>query len=331
MNNDASPPKRAGCAREKDAGSANSSAIHATEDELSRRPVRFGGRGFVVQQPAKPEENAVQLAEIVAIVAMVVAVTAGVGIILTYRRLLRYQRNQHVIMGSRGTVDIVEHVVSVDEKLANLRLAVEDLTLAVRDHDVRLDATLSRVGIVRFDAYHDLGGRQSTAVAFLNPHGDGVVITTVVSRDFARMYVKLIRDGAPDIPLAPEEAEALDQARGSSPFTIRPRAEGAVPSETAAGQEEAPMGPSVPMSAGLPGLRAKDEREVARENRRRKRRGLPLVEGKVVPSARGWDEPETPSLAERFVQQRRQSMVQPTNGDGDSGDHLEDTREHDEL
>lgn len=270
-----------------------------------------------------------QVAEIVALAAVVLAVVAGVGLIVTYRSLLRYQRNQHVIMGSRGSVDIVEHVVSVDEKLANLRLAVEDLTLVVRDHDVRLDATLSRVGIVRFDAYHDLGGRQSTAVAFLNSQGDGVIITTVVSRDFARMYVKLIRDGAPDIPLAPEEAEALDQARGSSPFTIRPRAEGALSGE--AGSDEAPLGPGVPMSAGLPGLRPNDEREVARENRRRKRRGLPLVEGKVVPSALGWDDPETPSLAERFVQQRRQSLTQGRSGDGDSGDGLDDTQEHDEL
>ena len=44
------------------------------------------------------------------IVAMVMAVAAGVGFVLIYRRLQRYQRNQHVIMGSRGTVDIVEHV-----------------------------------------------------------------------------------------------------------------------------------------------------------------------------------------------------------------------------
>ena len=43
---DASRPVCDGYVREKDAGSANSSAIGATEDELSRRPVRSGGRGF---------------------------------------------------------------------------------------------------------------------------------------------------------------------------------------------------------------------------------------------------------------------------------------------
>ena len=274
------------------------------------------------------------LSEIISIVAVFVAAVAGVGIVLLYRRLLRYQRNQHVIMGSRGTVDIVEHVAGVDEKMANLRLAVEDLTLAVRDHDVRIDGTLSRVGVVRFDAYHDLGGRQSTAVAFLNHGGDGVVITTVVSRDFARMYVKLIRGGQSDIPLAPEESEAVDQARGSTPFTIRPRVDGVADSDVEA--EADSLGARASMSLGLPGLRDTDDREVARENRRRKRRGLPLVDGKVVPSARGWDAPETPSVsqAEAFVKQRRESLGQGAD-DEDLRQRqeldLDDTREFDEL
>lgn len=254
-----------------------------------------------------------QLFEIIAVAAIVLAVAAGIGLALVYKRLQRYIRNQHVILGSRGTVDIVEHVASVDEKLTNVRVALEDLTLAARDHDVRIDNTLSRVGIVRFDAYYDLGGRQSTAVAFLNSLADGVVITSVVSRDFARIYVKLIRDGEPDIPLAPEEKEAVDQARGSTPFTIRPRVEGASSEAGGPRADEDLLAAGAPIATGLPGLRANNERELARENRRRKREGLPAIDGRVVPSALGWDQPETPtpagSLAERFVRQRRQTLA----------------------
>ena len=251
-----------------------------------------------------------QVFEIVAVVAIVLSVAAGIGLAVVFRRLQRYQRNQRVVMGSRGEVDIVDHVAAVDEKLTNVRLALEDLTLAARDHDVRIDSSLSRVGIVRFDAYHDLGGRQSTAVAFLNSLGDGVVITTVVSRDFARMYVKLLKGGGSDIPLAPEESEAVDQARGSSPFTILPRAEGAA-SNGMDGDDAGLPATGAPISTGLPGLRAHADRELAKENRRRKRRGLPTLHDQVVPSAKGWDEPETPSaasLAERFVEERRQSL-----------------------
>lgn len=274
-----------------------------------------------------------QLFEIIAVVAIVLAVAAGAGLALVYRRLQLYQRNQRVIMGSRGTVDIVEHVAAIDEKLTNVRIALEDVTLAVRDHDVRIDNTLGRIGIVRFDAYYDLGGRQSTAVAFLNGLGDGVVITNVVSRDFARIYVKLIRDGEPDIELAPEEAEAVSQARGTAPFTIRPRAEGTSTEAATPVPDDATPGAAPPIASGLPGLRPNDDRELARENRRRRREGLPLVDGKVVPSALGWDAPETPSsssLAERFVQQRRQTIGHPGD-DEDVSDLPDQTRDDHEL
>jgi predicted nucleic acid-binding protein len=53
LKNDASPPGRDGQVRDKDAGSARSSATGATEDAVSRRPVRSGGRGFDLQQPPK--------------------------------------------------------------------------------------------------------------------------------------------------------------------------------------------------------------------------------------------------------------------------------------
>jgi hypothetical protein len=198
--------------------------------------------------------SAAQIAEVVAILAVIIAIAAGVGLALVFARLRQYVRNQHVVLGSRGTVDIVEHVTSLDSKLNNVRNALEDLVLAARDHEVRIDSTLSRVGVVRFDAYQDLGGRQSTAVGFLNAKDDGVVITTVVSRDFARMYVKLIKEGAPDIPLAPEEIEALEQARGSAPFTIRPRVDttGEMPAPAAAEEE---LEPGAPFADGLPGRR----------------------------------------------------------------------------
>ncbi len=249
----------------------------------------------------------VQGFEVLAVLALAVAIAACVGLYLVFRRLQRFHRNQHVIMGSRGNVDIVEHVSAMDDKLANMRVALEDLALVARDHDVRIDGTLARIGVVRFDAYQDLGGRQSAAVAFLNSQGNGVVITTVVSRDFARMYVKLLKDGQPDIPLAPEEQEAVDQARGAGPFTIKPRG-GAdsvrIPEMDA---DTADL-----LASGLPGRRPPSDRELDRENRRRKRQGLPPLVETVTASATGWGDPETPSpdsdsLAAQYVRKRRAS------------------------
>lgn len=251
---------------------------------------------------------------------------------MVYRRLQRYQRDQFVILGSRGTVDIVEHVAAMDDKLANIRVAVEDLALASRDHEVSIDTCLSRVGIVRFDAYQDLGGRQSTAIAFLNGHGDGVVVSTVVSRDFARTYVKMLKEGDADIPLAPEEQEAIDKAKGNTPFTVRPRGEASA-GDTLKSYEATAA--DKPVSMGMSGYRPLDERELARENRRRNREGLPPLNELPAPSSTGFAEPYTPSaasedsetsesLAEAYKRARRAGGRGGKNGESPSGADAED-------
>jgi hypothetical protein len=255
----------------------------------------------------------VQSNELFAVLAIGLSIIAIAGLAAVGVMLRGYRRNQRVIMGSRGTVDVAEHMAIVDDKLTNLRLAIEDLTLTARDHGVRIDGTLSHVGIVRFDAYRDLGGRQSTSVALLNSRTDGVVITTVVSREFARMYVKLVKDGVGDIPLAPEEQEAVQQARRATPFVVRPLAEEAG-DEGAAGDPYAGLGEGDPMAVGMPGPfedLGQNADALERENRRRKRKGLPVIkDAGLSPSNQGWDVPQTPvppgaSMAEQFVQQRK--------------------------
>lgn len=272
--------------------------------------------------------------EIFAVLAIGLSLVATAGLAVVWVMLRGYRRNQRIIMGSRGTVDVAEHMAIVDDKLTNIRLAVEDLTLTARDHGVRIDGTLSHVGIVRFDAYRDLGGRQSTSVAFMNSRNDGVVITTVVSREFARMYVKLVKNGVGDIPLAPEENEAVQQARRATPFVIRP-----VTEEGEAGQEAQVAGASEimldgePMVVSMPGPYEQEDDEVRqaeRENRLRRRKGMPLLEhAELAPSTQGWAEPDTPapsgaSMAEQFVQARRRGKKATTAVEDDSSeDYME--------
>jgi hypothetical protein len=265
----------------------------------------------------------VQSTEVFAVLAIGLSLIGIAGISVVYVMLKGYRRNQRVIMGSRGTVDVAEHMAIVDDKLTNLRLAVEDLTLTAGDHGVRIDGTLSHVGIVRFDAYRDLGGRQSTAVAFMNSHNDGAVITTVVSREFARMYVKLVKDGVGDIPLAPEENEAVQQARRATPFAIKPVMDGMLGAQTApmGGSDLDMLGADEPMVVSLPGPYEREDdhaRMAERENRMRKRKGMPLIEhADLAPSTQGWEIPDTPvqsgvSMAEQFVQKRKRGKGSST-------------------
>jgi hypothetical protein len=62
---------------------------------------------------------------------------------------------------------------------------------------------------VRYDAYNEMSGRQSTSIALLDAHRDGIVLSSILHRDQARLYAKLVHGGRAELELSPEEAEAV--------------------------------------------------------------------------------------------------------------------------
>jgi hypothetical protein len=68
------------------------------------------------------------------------------------------------------------------------------------------------LGLVRFNAFDDTGGNQSFALALLDASRDGIVLSSLHSRQTTRLYIKHISNGTPDSPLSDEESRALQQA-----------------------------------------------------------------------------------------------------------------------
>ena len=74
---------------------------------------------------------------------------------------------------------------------------------------------VQRVGLVRFDAFEDLGGMLSFAVAMLDQMGSGVVFSSINGRNETRIYAKPIEQGSSRINLSGEEEEAIRRALGA--------------------------------------------------------------------------------------------------------------------
>lgn len=73
---------------------------------------------------------------------------------------------------------------------------------------------IQRVGLIRFNPFDDTGGNQSFALALLNDHGDGVVISSLHSRETTRIYGKPVKNfAAGDFEFSAEEKEAVEAAR----------------------------------------------------------------------------------------------------------------------
>lgn len=75
-----------------------------------------------------------------------------------------------------------------------------------------LKSTFQKVGLVKYDAFQEMGGKLSFSLALLNETNDGFIINAMHSREGCYTYIKEIIDGNSVITLADEEKEALDMA-----------------------------------------------------------------------------------------------------------------------
>jgi hypothetical protein len=151
-------------------------------------------------------------AGIVALAAGAVAVITfliAVGLAITLRRVRAEQR---VVLGDRRQ-DLVEHAAELERQFAALHEYVEDAAARLNNRmqaaEGRIDRTLAYRSLVRYDAYGEMSGRQSTSIALLDATRSGVVLSSIHHRDTARLYAKQVQDGSPELELSPEESEAI--------------------------------------------------------------------------------------------------------------------------
>ena len=62
---------------------------------------------------------------------------------------------------------------------------------------------------MRYDAYNEMSGRQSTSIALLDASRSGIVLSSIHHRDQARLYAKQVHEGRSELELSPEEDEAI--------------------------------------------------------------------------------------------------------------------------
>ena len=150
---------------------------------------------------------------IVALAACGVALVALVLAAVVALRLRRLRRAQAAVLGEGGAQDLVAHAASLQDDFRALRDWMEDMAASLDRRmataEERLDGAVAYRGLVRYDAYNEMSGHQSTSIALLDARRDGVVLSSIHHREQARLYAKLVRDGRADIELSPEEAEAV--------------------------------------------------------------------------------------------------------------------------
>jgi hypothetical protein len=98
-------------------------------------------------------------------------------------------------------------------RIARLESAVRALAGTDRRQQIDIQGAVRNVGLVRYDAFEDVGGRLSFSCALLDDRGTGVVMTSINGRHDTRVYAKPVSEGHSPYSLSIEEEEAIRQAR----------------------------------------------------------------------------------------------------------------------
>ena len=171
--------------------------------------------------PDPPMSELNDPAGIAALAAGAVAVVALLLALVLSIRVRRMRSAQAAVLGASGRDDLVAHAAGLQQAFLALHDRVEEVAAHVDSRmgvaEGRLDGAIAYRSLVRYDAYGELSGHQSTTLALLDSHHSGVVISSIAHRDTARLYCKQIVNGEGELTLSPEELEAIKRALAGEP------------------------------------------------------------------------------------------------------------------
>ena len=149
---------------------------------------------------------------IIIIILLILVVFLLVRSISYNMRLSRLERRYKIFMKGSDAQSLEKVFVRKFAQIDRLYEAKED-----HDHDIlflkkNMEKMFNKYGVEKFDAFDDVGGKLSFALALLDKENTGLILNAVHSRDNCFLYLKEIVKGESYVMLSQEEVEALRKA-----------------------------------------------------------------------------------------------------------------------
>ena len=130
---------------------------------------------------------------------------------VTERRLKRF------FLGKKAK-DLEETIIMLENNISSLRKAKENIEKDISIINGKLKKSIRGLETIRFNPFPDQGSNQSFAVGMLNEEGDGVVFSSLYSRDRMSIFAKPIKNNKSEYELSAEEKKALKKAEVKKDF-----------------------------------------------------------------------------------------------------------------
>ena len=140
---------------------------------------------------------------------VLVGIAILIGIVwafITEKRLKRF------FLGKKAK-DLEDTIITLENDISQLKKAKESMEKDIALMNAKLKKSIRGLNTIRFNPFPDQGSNQSFAIGMLNEEGDGLVISSLYSRERMSIFAKPVKKGKSEYELSAEEKEALEKAK----------------------------------------------------------------------------------------------------------------------
>jgi hypothetical protein len=143
--------------------------------------------------------------------------TLGVIIVILVIFVVRLEVRFNRLLRGHKAQTIEESVALLEKDIKALGQFRKDAGVYLENVEKRLGRSIQGIGTVRFNPFrgNGEGGNQSFASSFLNEKGDGVIISSLYSRDHVSVFSKPVKEYKSEYELTQEEKDSMEKAKQS--------------------------------------------------------------------------------------------------------------------
>lgn len=123
------------------------------------------------------------------------------------------RRLDKFLLGKDG-MSLEQEIIGLCEDNRFLKNSTEKNKKDIRNLYKQIETAYQKMGLVKYDAFNQMGGQLSFSLALLDENDNGFILNSVHSAEGCYSYTKEIKNGVSAISLGTEEAEALAIAMG---------------------------------------------------------------------------------------------------------------------
>lgn len=127
-------------------------------------------------------------------------------------KLGRLSKKYNKFMGGKNAKSLEKDIMGLYEDNRLIKASMEKNRKDIENLYRKLGGAFQKIGIVKYDAFNQMGGQLSFSLALLDENDNGFIINSVHSAEGCYSYTKEIKNGLCDISLGDEEKKALDMA-----------------------------------------------------------------------------------------------------------------------